>query len=186
MTGNPRTSVPAPPVYACSANEEEETPEPYLSDFERPSFGPSNDEVVYEQYGSIHKIDKFGACGSATTFKKIIAGGTDPDWSKATYDPGKPGASTKALKLKKKPAVKGKAKAGKTLKATAGTWSKAPTKVTFRWLRNGKAIKGAKGAKKAYKVAKADRGRKLSVQVTVKRPGFKQAKATSKAVKVKK
>ncbi|WP_110208116.1 TolB family protein [Nocardioides daejeonensis] len=184
VAGNPRTGVPAPPTFACASVEEGEVPEPYLSHHERPSFGPTDDEVVYEQYGSIYKISNFAACEGGAVVSKIIAGGSDPDWSKATYAPGTSSAA-QALKAKKAPKVKGKAAAGKILKATMGTWSKAPTAVSFRWLRNGKAIKGAKGAKATYKVRKGDRGKRLAVRVTAKRPGFRDGSATSRAVQVR-
>jgi len=78
----------------------------------------------------------------------------------------------------KLPVVKGTAKVGKTLKCSAGTWSTKPTSVTYQWLRNGKAIKGAKKA--SYKLVKADRRKKVSCKVTAAVTGATQA-ATSKA-----
>jgi len=80
--------------------------------------------------------------------------------------------------VKKKPKVKGKAKVGKKLKATKGKYTPAGVKVTYKWLRNGKVIKGA--GKKAYKVSSKDAGKKLSVRVKVKKAGYKKAKVTSK------
>ena len=79
------------------------------------------------------------------------------------------------------PRITGKAKVGKTLKATTGTWS-ASASTKLQWRRNGKAIKGA--TKATYRVLKADAGKKLTVRVVATRPGYAKATATSKAVKV--
>ncbi|WP_166138665.1 hypothetical protein [Nocardioides ochotonae] len=81
------------------------------------------------------------------------------------------------------PRITGKAKVGKTLKATTGTWS-APASTQVQWRRNGKVIKGA--TESTYRVAKADAGKKLTVRVVATRPGYAKATATSKAVKVAK
>lgn len=81
------------------------------------------------------------------------------------------------------PRITGKAKVGKTLKATTGTWS-ASASTKLQWRRNGKAIKGA--TKATYRVLKADAGKKLTVRVVATRPGYAKATATSKAVKVAK
>ena len=80
-----------------------------------------------------------------------------------------------------KPKVTGTAKTGKTLTCRPGTWSPRPTKTTFRWLRDGKAIAKALTAK--HKVVKADVRHRLSCRVTVSAAGFTPATATSKATK---
>lgn len=75
------------------------------------------------------------------------------------------------IKLSKKAKVSGTAKVGKTLKVAHGKYSPSSTKVTYQWLRNGKAIKNAK--KVSYKVTSKDKSKKLSVKLTVRKPGFK-------------
>jgi len=77
------------------------------------------------------------------------------------------------------PTVTGTAKVGKTLTAKAGTWSPKPTKVTYQWLRNGKAIKGA--TKATYKVVAKDRGTKITVRTTATKSGYGTTERTSKA-----
>jgi len=76
-----------------------------------------------------------------------------------------------------KPTVAGKATVGKTLTCKPGSWSPAPTATTFKWLRDGRAIKKATKAK--YKVVKADAKHRLSCSVTVSSPGYAPATATS-------
>lgn len=87
------------------------------------------------------------------------------------------------LKAKKKPRIKGTAKVGKKLRATAGRWSPASVKVKYRWLRNGKAIKKATGS--TYKVKRADRGKRLQVRVSARKAGYKATTQRSAAKKVR-
>jgi hypothetical protein len=83
----------------------------------------------------------------------------------------------------KRPVISGKAKVGKSLRVTKGTWNVSPAKVTYQWYRGSKAIKGATKAK--YKVTRKDRHRKLSVKVTVKRTGFVTSSVRSSPRRVK-
>ena len=81
------------------------------------------------------------------------------------------------------PTVSGKFVVGKKLTTTAGSWSPSPGTVTYQWLRNGKPIAGATTA--GYKLVGKDKGKKVSVQVTVRAPGHLDGTATSAAKKVK-
>jgi hypothetical protein len=83
----------------------------------------------------------------------------------------------------KKPTVKGKAKVGKKLSATPGTWTPRATTYTYQWLRSGKVIK--KATKSTYKLTKKDRKKKVSVRVTARAAGYDNASAASAAKKVK-
>jgi len=82
-----------------------------------------------------------------------------------------------------KPKIKGKAKVGKKLKAKAKGWT-AGTTLSYRWYQNGHPVKGKKGAKKALKLTKKQKGKKIVVQVTGSRAGYttlvKKSKATTK------
>jgi hypothetical protein len=84
------------------------------------------------------------------------------------------------------PKITGTAKVGKTLKAALGTWSpKTGTKFSYQWYANGKAIKAA--TKSSLKLAKAQKGKKITVKVTASKTGYKKTSKTSKATaKVKK
>ncbi len=55
--------------------------------------------------------------------------------------------------------------------------------ISFQWLRQGKSIAGATGRK--HVVVKKDRRKKLSVRITLTRPGHHPLVITTKAVKVK-
>jgi hypothetical protein len=121
----------------------------------------------------------------------VAAGGSDPSWSTAAIgqtpnvpknipdDPGTP----KHFDLKKKPKLVGKARVGKVLKAKAGSWAPAPESFSYRWTRDGKAIK--KATKPRYRLTKKDRGHKIAVKVTAKRSGWLPTVRKTKPVRVK-
>ncbi len=78
----------------------------------------------------------------------------------------------------------GTRKVGKTMNVTAtpwlaGTYPTTRASMSYQWKRNGKAIKGATKVK--YKLAKADKGKKLSVTATAKRYGYTTGSVTSTA-----
>lgn len=87
------------------------------------------------------------------------------------------------LAKKKSPSVSGTHKVGKTVTAKQGSWSPSVTVTRYQWLRNGKAISSATAA--SYKLSKADKGKKVSVKVTVVAQGYQTASASSSGKKVK-
>ena len=74
------------------------------------------------------------------------------------------------------PVLTGTTKAGQTLTAKPGTWDSG-VKLTYQWLRNGVAIKGA--TKATYKLVAADKGKKISVRVTGSKTGYVTVVKTS-------
>lgn len=66
------------------------------------------------------------------------------------------------------PRISGTAQVGRRLTAQAGTWVTG-TKLTYQWLRNGAAIKGA--TTKTYAVVAADVANRLAVRVTGAKSG---------------
>jgi hypothetical protein len=77
------------------------------------------------------------------------------------------------------PRISGVERYTRTLTATAGTWSKRPTAVRYRWLRAGTPIKGAR--KPTYVLKPDDVGSRIAVAVSVRREGYRAASATSAA-----
>ena len=83
--------------------------------------------------------------------------------------------------------INGTRKVGKTLTVHATPWlagSYPTTRATlsYQWKRSGKAIKGATRTK--YKLAKADKGKKITITVTARRYGYNTGSTTSKSVKI--
>ena len=169
VRGNARTGTPpAPPTALCNTNE--------AAGFAGPTFSPDSQGLAWEEPDGIWVKRGLSSCDTPQP-SLLIAGGSEPHWSPASLNPpavAKPAPpKTKTFVVKKKPRVKGKAKVGKKVSVTAGTWSPRPTKLTYRWYRGAKAIKGKAGAKRTLKVTRADRGKRLRVKVTVKRSGYK-------------
>lgn len=75
------------------------------------------------------------------------------------------------------PKISGVAKVGRTLTASVGTWSPKPSKFTYQWKANGKAIKGA--TKKSYKITSSRAGARITVTVTAVKSGYKSTAKTS-------
>ena len=130
------------------------------------------------------RVTAYNATSSGTQDSQGILGvaGTPPPETPTTPDTPAPPAPT-ALANTAPPTVAGKYVVGKKLTASAGTWSQLPTSTTYQWLRNGVPIKGATGVR--YKLIKKDKGKKVSVMVTAKAPGFLDGTSTSAAKKVK-
>jgi serine protease len=80
------------------------------------------------------------------------------------------------------PSIRGAARVGRTVRATAGTWRPSPTTVTYRWLRDGKPI--AKATRSAYALRAADAGHRITVKVRVVRARTVTVTATSAGVRV--
>jgi len=78
------------------------------------------------------------------------------------------------------PRLLGKLKVGKVLRALPPSSSPTATSVRYRWLRNGVAIKGAAAKQSAYRLTKADRGKYISVRITVVREGYASVKSVAK------
>jgi len=81
------------------------------------------------------------------------------------------------------PKASGTFKKGRTVTAGKGTWSPSPSGYSYRWLRNGKSISGA--TKSKYKLTSKDRGKRISVRVTVTKAGYTTVSATSSTHTVK-
>ncbi len=82
------------------------------------------------------------------------------------------------------PKISGKAKVGRTLSVTTGSWAPAPTLV-LKWYRSGKAVKGANGP--SYTLTRKDKGKRLTVKVTASGQGLQTVSRTSaRTAKVKK
>jgi hypothetical protein len=79
------------------------------------------------------------------------------------------------------PKVAGKAKVGKKLRASVGTWP-AGTTLHYQWYANGKVVKGA--TRTTLKVTRKLKGKKVSVRVTGTKPGYAAVTRASKPVRV--
>ncbi|MFS3130057.1 LpqB family beta-propeller domain-containing protein [Nocardioides sp. Bht2] len=174
VAGDPRTapvSGLADPTYLCFTNQD--------AAINSPSWGPDNRSVVIGDSDGLVILTEGAACAS-TGIRALAPGGSAPHWSPGTLNPG-----PRLFSPISTPRITGKARVGRKVTATTGAWSPKPSTVAYRWLRNGKAIKGKAGAKRTYVVRRTDRGRRLSVLVTVKRSGYSNAALRAATVLVR-
>jgi hypothetical protein len=126
-----------------------------------------------------------GATKSTYTLTKADAGkkikvsvtGSRPAVNAATKVSSFTGAIAEVFAKKPAPKISGTAKVGRTLTAKAGTWSPKPSKITYQWKANGKAITGA--TKKTYKITSKVAGKRITVTVKVTKKGYLTASKTS-------
>ena len=151
------------------------------------AWGPGDVALSYQWYRSGAKIAK----ATKATYKLVAADrgkkitvkvtGTKSGYttvSRTSVASGKVAAGTLTSV---KPKVTGAVKVGKKLTAKPGTWKPSGVKLSYQWLRSGKAIKGA--TKSVYKLAKGDKGKKITVKVTGKKAGYTTKSSVSKATK---
>lgn len=98
----------------------------------------------------------------------VTSTATAPVTAQPTVQPAPPAPPTLANTAA--PRIKGKARVGRTLRVTTGTWSPSSgVRFSYQWLANGKRIKKATRAK--LKVTKALKGKKVRVKVTARLAG---------------
>jgi hypothetical protein len=154
--------------------------------FSSPTFAPASTSLAWTEPDGVWVMEDPLACETDPAL--AIPGGRAPQWTGAALQsvrPTYPDPPASAFALTSAPTLKSKGavRPGKRVRATAGSWTPAPTAVRFQWLRDGKPIKKATQA--AYRIKRADRRHRLSVRVTVRRAGYVDAVAVSKKVKVK-
>ncbi len=80
-----------------------------------------------------------------------------------------------------RPTITGSATVGSRLTARLGATPASDVVVTYRWLRDGKAIRGA--TRRTHLVVAKDRGHHLAVKVVYKRSGYLAVAKTSRATR---
>lgn len=88
-----------------------------------------------------------------------------------------PAAAATRFASAPRPQVKGAARVGSRLTVAPGRW-KPRAKLSYRWYRGTKAIKGA--TRSTYTLAAADRGARISVKVTGRAKGYTTRTRTSR------
>lgn len=86
------------------------------------------------------------------------------------------------LTLRHKPRITGTFLVGYFASVTAGRWAPSPSRYRYQWYRNGHPIAGANDT--AHRFTRHDRGKRITVKVTVGTPGYHSATATTKPHRV--
>jgi hypothetical protein len=194
----PKPTVPVPPP-----------PAPTVTPSGSPLTGVTSQVASGGRVGTVVYASTNGwAAGTQLTYQWLRDGVAIPGANGASYTPtkddrgktlsvqitgtlnGTSGAHTVTVgkiafgKIKTaRPKLTGTAKAGKTLKVKRGSWSKG-IKVSYKWYRGGKVIKGAKSV--SYKLKSADAGKTIRVKVTATKAGYSKVSRVSPRVSVKK
>ena len=79
------------------------------------------------------------------------------------------------------PAVEGRARQGEVLRADPGSWTPRRSETTYRWLRDGEPVPGARARR--LRLGALDVGARMSVEVRVRADGFAWTTATSAATR---
>ena len=77
-----------------------------------------------------------------------------------------------------RPAIEGRAREGRLLRAFPGRWTPRREETRFRWLRDGERIRGARSRR--YRLTALDVGRRISVAVKVRAEGHAWTEAVSR------
>ena len=75
------------------------------------------------------------------------------------------------------PSVEGRARQGDVLRADPGTWTPRRDETTYRWLRDGEPVRGAR--ERRYRLGALDVGARLSVEVRARAEGHAWTTAVS-------
>lgn len=172
LPGNPRSGgVPALPEPVCETESQ--------SGFNSPTFAPDSTAVAWGEPDGVWIKDDPADCNVQPVL--TIRGASQPSWSPSRYQTSRPALIRFGLVTA--PKISGTAKAGRTVRASAGTWTSTPASVSYRWYRNGRAISGA--TKSSYKIKKSDRKRRITVEVTIRKPGYATRSVSTKSVRVR-
>jgi len=143
------------------------------------SWGPGKVGLSYQWYRGTVAIA--GATSRSYTAQPADAGavlsvrvtGQRAGWTVTARSSAATGKVAKArFSSTPAPKVSGTARVGKTLTAKVTGWTPAPTAMAYQWYRDAKAIKGA--TKATYQLAKADKGKRMTVAVTATKVGYEQ------------
>ena len=128
---------------------------------------PSGVKLKYQWYRGSKKISgatkKTYTLTSADKGKKITVKvtGTKPGYTTVSKTSVASGKVAAGVLTTVKPKITGTVKVGKKLTAKPGTWKPSGVKLSYQWLRNGKAIKGA--TKSTFVPRSADKGKTVEV-----------------------
>ncbi|RNL63723.1 DUF3152 domain-containing protein [Nocardioides marmoriginsengisoli] len=110
---------------------------------------------------------------------RVVATGTDGGVSAPATSLPTAAVQAGVLVAKAAPTISGVRRWGRTLTAAPGTWSPRPTALAYRWLRDGRPIKGA--VHPTYRLVVADFGARIKVRVVARRAAYANGTATSPA-----
>lgn len=178
VTGNIRSGpTPTWPTYRCGTSA--------AAGFGSPTFASDGSALAWQEADGIWVKPAPLDCDLQPAL--AIPGGSAPHWTPAALQGTRPDHPTPIgrFALVGAPTLKtsGVPRVGKRLRATSGSWTPAPSRIRFQWLRDGRPIKRATAA--SYRLKRADRAHRISVRITAQRSDYRAAVATTRRVKVR-
>lgn len=129
-------------------------------------------------------IAKFGTSGQLDGTHNYQAEFEPRDWWNVDASQDDVSLTFKTFQMANYPNISGLGKVGKTLSLANLKPTPVPTKVSYQWLRNGKAIAGK--TSKTYKVATVDFKKGISVRVTLRKTGYLPITFDTSEIKISK
>jgi hypothetical protein len=174
----PAPTWPTPwPALVCETST--------LAGLASPTFAPDGSSLAWEEPDGVWVKQALLDC--AVQPELAIPGARTPSWTAAALQTTRPQypKPPQPLQVREKPRIKAprNVRSGRQLVAVSGTWRPAPTSVRYQWLRDGKPL--PRMTKARYRVKRADRRHRISVQVTVSRSGYQPTSVVTRAVRVR-
>ncbi len=137
--------------------------------------------VFNTQGNEISETDVGASMSSFTTTLPLSAGRAyvlvygEDEW--ATWGKTYQLTVSRAWSAAPAPSIAGSAHVRAVLTANTGTWSPAPSTVSYQWYRSGQSIAGATG--RTFRLTSAELGKQIQVKVTASRPDYSSAQRWS-------
>jgi len=106
------------------------------------------------------------------------------DWWNVDTSQDQTSLTFKTFKMTNYPSISGSKKVGASLGLANLNPRPAASRISYQWLRNGKAISGK--TSKDYKVAAADYNKNISVRITLVKPGYLANTFETSAIRINK
>ena len=106
------------------------------------------------------------------------------DWWNVDTSQDQTALTFKTFKMTNYPSISGSKKVGASLGLANLNPRPAASRISYQWLRNGKAISGK--TSKDYKVAAADYNKNISVRITLVKPGYLAITFETSAIRINK
>ncbi|WP_162231101.1 FG-GAP-like repeat-containing protein [Leucobacter musarum] len=141
--------------------------------------GDGKADIVAFDTGGVRVALSTGSRFSGSQLQVSTMGYSAGGWNVASH-PRMVGVQS--LSVTPAPSVGGQVRVGEQLTATVATWQPKPIKVTYQWLRNGKAISGA--TSRTYTLTAADLGASVTFRVSGAKLGYAPVARSSQAYTV--
>jgi hypothetical protein len=173
-------------IWANSANATSEVPGEHGFNFELSNLS-SGKHVVH-----VYAVNPDGVPGADREIATLpidlpeaqpVPGAADAQPSASTSESQPVAKELRKFRKAPKPKIVGAAKVRHKITARVGAWKPKATKLKYRWKRNGKPIPGANS--KSYVLHRADKGKRITVTVTVLRTGYIATARTSPSVRAR-